>query len=206
MLYNPLPIFISAIGLYFLIRLHFFFILHPIRVGRQALSAIKEKGAFSSLTLALAGTLGVGNVLGVAVGIIVGGAGSVFWLFISVSFSAVIKYCEVVISSDRESLYFGEKGGMYPVIKASFSRFGGLLSTLYALLCLLLSFFMGAALQSLALVDCLNETLGVSCYIGSFILAVFLFFCKAEKRSCDFGIKNEKATPFGVASGAARQI
>ncbi len=176
MLYNPLPIFISAIGFYFLIRLRFFFILHPMRVGRQALSAIKEKGAFSSLALALAGTLGVGNVLGVAVGIIVGGAGSVFWLFISVSFSAVIKYCEVVISSDRESLCFGERGGMYPVIKASFSHFGGMLSMLYALLCLLLSFFMGAALQSLALVDCLSETLGVNRYIGSFILAVFLLF------------------------------
>lgn len=71
---------------------------------------------FNSLTSVLAGTLGTGNITGIAVAIITGGVGSLFWMFLSGIFSIVISYAEnyVVLlyrKKDRRTGYFG--GAMY---------------------------------------------------------------------------------------------
>ncbi len=144
MAYNPLPLLITAAGCYLLFKLRFFFILHPIRTLKLALGALKTREKIASFTLALAGTLGVGNVFGVAVGIIVGGAGSIFWLFVSALFSAVIKYCEVTLAGDNLAEC---GGGMFYAIRNSYPKFGHGLSRVYGVACLLLAFVMGAALQ-----------------------------------------------------------
>lgn len=138
-----LPLAVTLSGAYFLFRLRFFFILRPKKTLKKAMTAAGGKNALPSLSLALAGTLGVGNIVGVAVGISVGGAGSVFWLLFSSLFAMIIKYCESVVSSDM-----GEGLGMIGVIEKSFGRFSRHLSLLYSALALILSFVMGAALQS----------------------------------------------------------
>ncbi len=140
-----LPILITAFGFYMLIKLRFFFIIHPIKTAGKMLRLFKDKSSRASLFLALAGTLGVGNIVGVAYGISVGGVGSVFWIFVSSIFAAVIKYSESALAADRKA---GEHGGMMYVIKSSFSKIGGTLGSIYAILCILLSFSMGCALQS----------------------------------------------------------
>ena len=144
---NPLPVILSAVGIYFLVKLRFFFILHPFRTLGKTYRAVKDSRALKSLTLALAGTLGVGNVFGVAVGIIIGGAGSLFWLFVSMIFAMAIKYAEVVVSSDNLYHDGDSHGGMSYVIRRLFPVRGGAMSSLYALSVLCLSLFMGAALQ-----------------------------------------------------------
>ena len=146
--FNPLPIILAAIGSYFLIKLRFFFILHPFSTVSRGLRAIKDKRAFRSFSLALAGTLGVGNVFGVAIGIIIGGPGSLFWLFVSMFFSMVIKYAEVVITSDNLYHDSDTHGGIYYVIKSSFKKCGKLFSSVYSLAVIGLSLVMGAALQT----------------------------------------------------------
>ena len=75
-----LPILVGSVGLYLLVRLRFFFVFHPVRTMRSFASTTRDRGARRSLCLALAGTLGVGNIFGVAAGIMIGGAGSLFWL------------------------------------------------------------------------------------------------------------------------------
>ena len=148
MQFNPLPIMLAAVGSYFLIKLRFFFILHPLTTTSRGIRAIKDKRAFRSFSLALAGTLGVGNVFGVAIGIIIGGAGSLFWLFVSMFFAMVIKYAEVVITSDNLYHDTDTHGGIYYVIKTSFTRCGKFFSSVYSLSVLGLSLVMGAALQA----------------------------------------------------------
>ena len=59
------------------------FVRRGVKMAGKMLFTLTEKQNRRSLCLALAGTLGVGNIVGVAIGIIVGGAGSVFWIFIS---------------------------------------------------------------------------------------------------------------------------
>ena len=144
MLYNPLPLLITVAGLYLLVKLRFFFLLHPLRTLKLGLGALGTREKIASFTLALAGTLGVGNVFGVAVGIIVGGAGSVFWLFVSAIFSSVIKYSEVTLAADNLS---GSGGGMFYAIRNSFKSTGSILSRVYAIACLCLALVMGASLQ-----------------------------------------------------------
>ena len=104
-----IPLIVAASGTYFLVKLRAFFIVRPLFTAKRAVAAFSDGASFSSLMLALAGTLGVGNIFGVATAIIIGGAGSVFWLLVSAFFSAVIKYAEVAVASD--------KGGIPTAIK-----------------------------------------------------------------------------------------
>lgn len=54
--------------------------------------------AFSALSGALAGTLGIGNIVGVAGAILLGGPGSVFWMLASAFFCMILKYAETVLA------------------------------------------------------------------------------------------------------------
>ena len=157
-----LPLLISIVGAYFLVKLRFFFILHPIRTARRMIGSFggtNDRGsALSALSLALAGTLGVGNITGVAVGIMTGGAGSVFWLFVSSVFSAVLKYSESVLTID----HLGSGGGMMFVIRNSFAKNGRWLSGFYAAACVLTALGMGAALQSNTIVETASEAFSFS--------------------------------------------
>jgi len=83
--------------------------------------------------------------VGVAYGLSVGGAGCLFWIFVSSFFSAVLKYAESSLAAEKRE---NNRGGMAYVIKASFGKFGWLLGASYAMLCILLSLTMGTSLQS----------------------------------------------------------
>ncbi len=161
-----LPIAVTVVGAYFLVKLRAFFILHPKRVIKKLSGLSKGENSIRSFLLALAGTLGVGNIVGVAVGISVGGAGSVFWLLVSSVFATVIKYCESAISCDR-----GSGLGMIGVIRASFGKKS---SIIYAALALLLCFVMGAALQSASIAQCASSELKELSPILPFIIVLSL--------------------------------
>ncbi len=163
-----LPVLVTAAGLYMLIKLRFFFIVHPLEFLKKTLSSVRRKGNFSALTLALAGTLGVGNIFGVAVGIMIGGAGSLFWLFVSSFFSAAIKYSEVTlcISENEKDI------GMIKVIERSFGKRGAFVAAVYASLCLLLALVMGAMLQARSVGGAMNESLGTDKYIVAAALLI----------------------------------
>ena len=167
-----LPMLILGVGIYFLIRLRFFFILHPIKALKKTFSSGFSGAERRAFSLALAGTLGVGNIVGVAYGISVGGAGCLFWIFISGLFSSVIKYCESTLGANfaKEG-----RGGMMYVIAASVGRLGRALGGAYSLLCLLLALFMGAALQSQSVAVAASAALGFEPYVFSVLFAALVF-------------------------------
>ncbi len=174
MKFNPLCIIVALTGVYLLARLRFFFILHPIRTARHVFNGIKRRDTARSLFLALSGTLGVGNIVGVAVGIIVGGAGSVLWMLVSTVFAAVLKYSEVTLSTDGITRNLdGAHGGMHYALSRFFGKFGGVLATVYSASVILLSFFMGASLQSAALV----RGVGAIFDTPPTVIGVLLAFC-----------------------------
>lgn len=164
-----LPCLAVSVGSYMLVRLRAFFLFHPVKTTKKIITGISNRDERRSLSLALAGTLGVGNIFGVASGIIIGGAGSVFWLLVSSVFAMIIKYSEVVLSQDNIS---SGRGGMHHVIRIVFSRVGKPLSILYASFCLALAFFMGGAMQSAAVVDVASSTLNLNPF---FVMTAFLF-------------------------------
>ena len=94
------PILLLAVGVYFLFALRF----QPLRSPKRMLSAMRRPSTggvspFRAVTLALAGTLGVGNIVGVANAVWIGGAGAIFWMWVSALVAMILKYAEIVLAT-----------------------------------------------------------------------------------------------------------
>jgi len=172
-----LPILVTAVGGFFLIKLKAFFILHPVRTVKRIMASVHSIETLKALCLALAGTLGVGNIFGVSVGLMIGGAGSVFWLFVSSIFSSVTKYAEVTVTSDN--LTHGDdvtRGSMICVLRNTLGGLGLGLSKVYALFCIVLALFMGAAMQSMTVIELSGEIFNTPPhFVGVFLVVLVLF-------------------------------
>lgn len=53
---------------------------------------------FQSLMTALAGTVGIGNIAGVSTALAIGGAGALFWMWITALLGMAIKYAEAILA------------------------------------------------------------------------------------------------------------
>lgn len=168
-----LPILVTVVGAFLLIRLRAFFIFHPIRTAREVIEGLKDRGERRAFCLALAGTLGVGNIFGVSAGITIGGAGSLFWLFVSTFFAMVIKYAETLLVFDGGA----SRGGMASMLKSTFSRFGRFFAPIYAALTVILALFMGSAMQSSVLLDSAEQTLSLKPPVTLIILLILFTPC-----------------------------
>src|SRR5690606_31736724 len=97
-------ILILGTGLYLQIRLRGMPILmigKGIRMlwrGRKGDAGHGEVSPFSALMTCLAATIGVGNVVGVATAIAIGGPGAVFWMWMTALAGMATKYAEVVLA------------------------------------------------------------------------------------------------------------
>ena len=72
---------------------------------REVLGKITQRGGgkgdvrpFQAVATALASTVGVGNIAGVATAICIGGPGAVFWLWVSGLLGMATKYAEIVVA------------------------------------------------------------------------------------------------------------
>ena len=125
----PMMLLIIGTGLYFSIRTGFpqflkFGYAMKNTVGKAfSYGKIKDKGAvspFQALTTALAGTVGTGNIAGVAGAIALGGPGAVFWMWVSALFGMATKYAEILLAvkfrqRNRQGDWVG--GPMYYITK-----------------------------------------------------------------------------------------
>ncbi len=57
-----------------------------------------EVSSFGALATALSGTIGLGNIAGVAIAISIGGPGAMFWMCCGAIFGMALKFCEVTLS------------------------------------------------------------------------------------------------------------
>lgn len=94
----PLVILLIGGGLYLLIRsqfLPFRFIFHALNVLRGKYNDPDDPGEithFQALSTALASTIGMGNIAGVAVAIHIGGPGAMFWMWVSAIIGMATKF------------------------------------------------------------------------------------------------------------------
>ena len=142
-----LPISIFLVGIFFAIKLRFFYLLHPLKSAKRAIGA---SGGFKSLCVALAGTLGVGNIVGVASAITMGGAGAVFWMILSALVAMSVKYAETHLAvSYRRKNVAGYYGGAPYYICDSFKnkRVGLVFGSGFAILCIVNSLSTGNLVQ-----------------------------------------------------------
>ncbi len=147
-----LPLMISVTGAYLLVRLRAFFYLHPIRTLRAMLSGESRAASLSALALALSGTLGVGNITGVALALAAGGAGAIFWMWVSALLAMPVRYAEVALALDGHS-----RGGI-----------------LHPLCLMLLAPVLGGALQSAAAAEALKSSVSLPPPLTALLFTVAL--------------------------------
>mgnify|MGYP001478534749 FL=1 len=85
-------------GFYFLIRSRFapfFYLRHALDLVRGKFDNPNDPGHinhFSALTAAMAGTIGMGNIAGVALAIQIGGPGAIFWMWMTAILGIATKF------------------------------------------------------------------------------------------------------------------
>lgn len=103
----PLLVLITGIGIYLTIvlkGLQFRYLGYALKLvfgRRKNHPEVEGKGDishFESLMTALAATIGIGNIAGVATAITVGGLGALFWMWITALLGMATKYAEAILA------------------------------------------------------------------------------------------------------------
>jgi AGCS family alanine or glycine:cation symporter len=126
---------------------------------------------FQAVATALASTVGVGNIAGVATAITLGGPGALFWLWISGILGMGTKYAEIVIAlhyRERDASGTMRGGAMYTLKKRGLGWLGGA----FALLTALAAFGIGNMVQANSVAQSLQSSFGVSPSIVGIVLVV----------------------------------
>ena len=172
-LLSALPPVILFCGAYFFIYLRGFFVFHPIKTLGLMFSG---KSKLRELSVSLAGALGVGNIVGVAVAISLGGAGAVFWMCAAAFVTMSLKYCEILLAVKyrrrRAGEFFG--GPMYYMRDGVGGKTGKLLAAVFSALGLFGSVVMGNIVQTGAAVSSVKEAIGIPKAVTG---AVFCVVC-----------------------------
>lgn len=116
---------------------------------------------FQAVCTALAGTVGTGNIAGVAGAIALGGPGALFWMWCSAFLGMCTKFSEVTLAIHfREKNKSGEYvGGPMYYIKNGLSKKWHFLAILYAIFGVLTVFGTGNATQVNTIVTSVNSAL-----------------------------------------------
>ena len=170
-----IPFLLMGAGIFYCIKLKFFHFLHPIKVLRSFKS--ERSGGVSSLKammLALAGTLGVGNMVGVASAIALGGFGAVFWMWVSALIAMILKYAEIVLAMlyrkyDEDGRPYG--AAMYYIRACFRGRLGAVLAGIFAVFCIINAFSVGSMIQVNAAAEAMNGVFGTPPIVIGLIFA-----------------------------------
>jgi alanine or glycine:cation symporter, AGCS family len=126
---------------------------------------------FQAVATALASTVGVGNIAGVATAITLGGPGAIFWLWVSGLLGMGTKYAEIVISMhyrERDADGIMRGGAMYTLKKRGLGWLGGI----FALLTAVAAFGIGNMVQANSVAESLKATFGISPQIVGGVLVI----------------------------------
>jgi len=175
----PMLVLLVGTGLYLSIRLkgmQFWALGHAVKL----IFTKEEKGEgdithFQALMTALAATVGIGNIVGVATAITFGGPGAVFWMWITGLVGMATKYSEAILAVKyREEGENGFKGGpMYYLTKgAKMPK----LAFLFALFTILASFGIGNMTQANAVANAIFSQFSIPMWLTGVILLMITSF------------------------------
>lgn len=181
---TPMIILILGTGIYFSFRLKFFQIFKCRHIFKNTLCTLFNKkqkksdnksiSQFQALSTALAATIGTGSIAGVATAITIGGAGAIFWMWMSAIFGMMTVFAENVLG-----IYYRRKnvkgdyvgGPMYYIETGLKSKW---LAVLFCIFCVGASFGMGNMAQANSISDALNTSYGVNFKITGIITALLV--------------------------------
>lgn len=167
---TAVPVMLILAGLFFSVILKCFHISKLPHILKVFTKKTPDSGIspFRAVTLALAGTLGVGNIVGVAAAVMLGGFGSVFWMWISALCAMLLKYAEIVLAMRHRRFDSDGKphGAAMYYIKDFFNshslpRIGTAIAGIFAVLCILNALSMGSMMQANAISESMEGVFGV---------------------------------------------
>lgn len=175
----PLLVLLSGIGIYFTIilkGLQFRYLPYALKLAFGNQHAGSGKGDithFQSLMTALAATIGIGNIAGVATAMTVGGKGALFWMWVTALIGMSTKFAEAILavkyrSMDKQGemsggpMYFIEKGLGWKWLALAFAVFGAVAA-----------FGGGNMLQANSVADVMYSTFHIDPWITGIVLALF---------------------------------
>ncbi len=189
----PMLVLLLGTHLYLTIRLRF-----PQRHIFKALrlSVARDKGSvgdvsqFSALATSLAGTIGTGNIIGVATAVTMGGPGAVFWCWMTGLLGIATKYGEGLLAVKyRVKTSDGKMigGPMYALERGLHCKW---LGVVFAFCTVLASFFIGNMIQCNSISMLLSEgyhvpPVATGACIALLTCAVILFGVKGIARVCE---------------------
>ena len=190
----PMLILIIGTGIYLTVRTGFFHLVNARLIHRKTIGAalskdsnVKKSGEktaisqFQALSTALAGTIGTGNIAGVASAIAVGGAGAVFWMWVSAFFGMMTHFSENVLGiyyrrrNDRNEW----SGGAMYYIQNGFAQKGGFLkkvgkplAVIFSLLTVFASFGIGNMSQVNSMANAMNDAFNIPPIVTGIAVAI----------------------------------
>ncbi len=175
------PFVLLGTGVFFTLYLKFpqiRFFNHAIRVVRGKYDKKDAKGDathFQALATAISGTVGTGNIGGVALAIYLGGPAALFWMWMTAFFGMTTKFVEVTLSHkyrmvDEEGHIVG--GPMYVMERRLNMKW---LAVFFAVATVISSLGSGNLPQSNNIANGMAATFGVPEWITGAVLAALLF-------------------------------
>lgn len=176
----PMLILMLGTGIYLTLKSSFFQFRNARHIIKSTVFSLftssstrqensKTISQFQSVSAALAATIGTGNIAGVATAVLTGGAGSVFWMWVSSIFGMMTGYTENALG-----IYYRKKGSdnqwiggaMYYIKEGlkgekRLSFLAGPLAGAFALFCIPASLGMGNMAQVNSAADALHGSFGL---------------------------------------------
>jgi AGCS family alanine or glycine:cation symporter len=146
-------------------------------IKRKDPGASGDISQYQALTTALAATVGVGNIVGVATAIGIGGPGALFWMWVTGLLGMASKYAEAFLGSKyREKDAHGEVIGGPQVYlqKAISGPLGKILAISFAIFGALAAFGIGNGTQVKAMVDNLNVAFDVPPWVTGVVVMILV--------------------------------
>ncbi|MBT6120682.1 sodium:alanine symporter family protein [bacterium] len=168
-------------GIYFTLRfmfVQFRSIPHAIQLVKGKFDEPDEVGEithFQALTAALSGTIGLGNIAGVAIAIALGGPGTVFWMWLIGIFGMATKFVECTLGTHYREVNekTGEiRGGpMYYITKGLGSNWKPL-AIIYAVSIMLAALGAGCMFQTNQAASAMLENYSIPLWVSGATLFV----------------------------------
>ena len=176
------PYALLGTGLFFTIYLKFPQVRYfgfAIKVVKGKFDRAEDEGDtshFQALTTALSGTVGTGNIAGVALAVHIGGPAALFWMLMTAAMGMCTKFVEVTLSHKyREKTEDGTMaGGPMYFMKNKMNM--GWLAVIFAIATVLSSFGTGSLPQINSIANSMFSTFGINHMVTGGVLAVLLAF------------------------------
>ncbi len=134
--------------------------------------SVGEVSPFAALVTSLAGTIGTGNIVGVATALVIGGPGALLWCLLTGILGIATKYAESLMALKyrvrrKDGVVVG--GPMFVL-----SRGLGLksLALIFCVFTLIMGFSGGNFIQTNAIAETLNDAYGIDVYVTAVVLTL----------------------------------